>query len=1048
MRLLLNAGVLVCAVLCVVTACLAEDKTPDYSKEAAIIQEFGRDLVFSADGTWSCEQTAAIKVQSDAGVRAFGILAFDYDSENQSIEIEYVRVRTPGGNTVETPPDSVQDISSDVTRIAPTYSDLREKQIPVRGLSANSVLEYKVRLVQSKAIVPNEFWDLETFVTGAVVLRQTLRISVPAGKYVNIVSKGVTPEIQEEKGQKIYFWKAAQLTPTAQQANGKAAAEAPTVQLTTFKTWEAIGSWYGPLATARAVVTPAIQAKADELTKGLTTVQEKEKAIYDYVSTHFRYISISFGIGRYQPHAADDVLTYQYGDCKDKHTLLAALLKAAGIEAWAALIGDGIQFDNGVPSPAQFNHVITFLPDGASPVWLDTTPEIAPFGYLAPTLRDQQALVIPFSGPARLMKTPANPPFPTSENLVVDSTISDDGTLTGHFDYKLRGDGELLLRAAFHQAAAASWQELMQNIIAALGFAGKVSNVVVSNPEQTGEPLHISYDYRREDYTGWANGWITPPLFALLLPETGERQKPSDPILLKAPGTITFRSTTRLPKGYSAQPPNGVTLAAKFAIYRSSYRFANGVLSAERQLSILISRVQASEWDEYQKFAKQILDDHNNTVQVVAETTAAPALDAQADEARARELMQQAAQFLQQGRLDAARDAVSQAAGLSPNTRGLWWLRASLLFLSGKPDLALAAMQKEVDLHPDFIEAYRALAQGEMQFGKTERAIETLRGGLKANPGNVDLVASLASLLNDQKRYEEAADLLAPALQKSPDKENLQLAYITAALNSGKKEEGIAAARRLLEKSNSALSINNVARSLADSAADLKLAREYAEKAVLRLEEESKQTTLDNFDNKDLARVNALVAVWDTLGWTYYKSGDLVTAQKYMQAAWMLGQRGDIADHLGQLYDKAGKRDEAIHYWRLALADDSRLADVRQRLGPSRVAVAPPRNAGSPISLQEELGRQRAVVVPNLQARAGSAEFWILFSAKGAEDAQFISGSNELEAARLALLQAHYANFFPDNGPEKIVRRGILSCSQHTKPSCELVFLLPRDTHR
>ncbi len=49
-------------------------------------------------------------------------------------------------------------------------------------------------------------------------------------------------------------------------------------------------------------------------------------------------IGIAFGIGRYQPHAADDVLTNNYGDCKDKQTLLASLLQASGITLYPALV--------------------------------------------------------------------------------------------------------------------------------------------------------------------------------------------------------------------------------------------------------------------------------------------------------------------------------------------------------------------------------------------------------------------------------------------------------------------------------------------------------------------------------------------------------------------------------------------------------------------------------------------------------------------------------------------------------------------------------------
>ena len=69
-------------------------------------------------------------------------------------------------------------------------------------------------------------------------------------------------------------------------------------------------------------------AKAEELTRGKKSDLEKLQAIYDYVAKNFRYVSLSFGLGRYQPHSASEVLANQYGDCKDKHTLLAALADA------------------------------------------------------------------------------------------------------------------------------------------------------------------------------------------------------------------------------------------------------------------------------------------------------------------------------------------------------------------------------------------------------------------------------------------------------------------------------------------------------------------------------------------------------------------------------------------------------------------------------------------------------------------------------------------------------------------------------------------------
>ena len=105
-------------------------------------------------------------------------------------------------------------------------------------------------------------------------------------------------------------------------------------------------------------------------------------AIFNDVALHIHYVGLDFGIGRYQPHPADDVLSNEYGDCKDKHTLLAALLKAAGIEAWPVLISSSRELDPATPSPAQFDHVITLVPLDGKLLWMDSTEEIAPVGVL------------------------------------------------------------------------------------------------------------------------------------------------------------------------------------------------------------------------------------------------------------------------------------------------------------------------------------------------------------------------------------------------------------------------------------------------------------------------------------------------------------------------------------------------------------------------------------------------------------------------------------------------------------------------------------------
>jgi hypothetical protein len=415
------AGVLLLVLLAAPVDSIRAQQVNTNKDNGFVIEKLETNVRFAASGTSEREQILRVRIESDAAVRQFGVLSFPFDNDGERVAVDYVRVRKADGSTVETPESNFQEAPSAVTSGAPMYSDLREKQIPVKALASGDTMEYRVRWIRTKPLVQNQFWYEHDFLEDGVVQEETLTISVPAAQYVKLSSPGAKPQIREENGQKTYSWKTAHLeaikpetkkpdTKKPNQAEKKSPAmPAHSVELTTFRNWEEVGRWYAQLAADKTAVTPAIQAKADALTKGLTTSAEKQRAIYDYVSTKFRYISVSLGAGRYQPHAADEVMSNLYGDCKDKHTLLATLLKAAGIEAWPVLIGAELPFDPDMPSPAQFNHVITVLPNEGNYVWLDSTPEIAPFGLLEPFLRDHQALVIPSTGPARVMTAPAEP---------------------------------------------------------------------------------------------------------------------------------------------------------------------------------------------------------------------------------------------------------------------------------------------------------------------------------------------------------------------------------------------------------------------------------------------------------------------------------------------------------------------------------------------------------------------------------------------------------------------------------------------------------------
>ena len=435
-----------------------------------------------------------MRIQSEAGVQQWGVLSGGYSSANERVEIGYVRVRKADGTVVETLPDSAQDVTSEIMRTAPMYSDYHEKHIAVKGLGVGDLLEYQITLRLHTPLIPGQFWYAYDFNKVNVVLDEEIEVSLPKEREVKVGSPDLKPMIADSGNRRVYNWK-------TMNGVGKDKVEPrrelppPAILVTTFKSWEEVGRWWNGLEQEQAKPTAEIRAKADELTRTAATREEKVRALYNYVSTRFRYISISFGIGRFQPHAALEVFKNEYGDCKDKHTLLAALLAAEGIEAYPVLMNSSRHIDPNVPSPGQFDHVVTAVPEtpnSSKLIWLDTTAEVAPYGFLTFNLRDKQALVIPNSLPPRLVKTPTDPPVRNFVAFEIDAKLSDDGVLEGKMQRSYRGDAEVLLRAAFRQVAQAQWKDLVQGIGQGMGYAGEVSEVEVGSPEDTSEPFHYS----------------------------------------------------------------------------------------------------------------------------------------------------------------------------------------------------------------------------------------------------------------------------------------------------------------------------------------------------------------------------------------------------------------------------------------------------------------------------------------------------------------------------------------------------------------------------
>jgi Domain of Unknown Function with PDB structure (DUF3857) len=156
----------------------AEQKQPDYSQEAYVIERMTTSYRFEKDGTGQREQSLRVKVQSDAGVESFGQLVFPYSSANE----KHVSVRKPDGSEVKAQASAVQDLTAPISRQAPVYTDLRQKHVTVPGLRPGDTLEYRVVWRITTPLAPNHFWLEHDFLKrNWIVFDERLEVDIPLG---------------------------------------------------------------------------------------------------------------------------------------------------------------------------------------------------------------------------------------------------------------------------------------------------------------------------------------------------------------------------------------------------------------------------------------------------------------------------------------------------------------------------------------------------------------------------------------------------------------------------------------------------------------------------------------------------------------------------------------------------------------------------------------------------------------------------------------------------------------------------------------------------
>ena len=392
-----------------------------------------------------------------------------------------------------------------------------------------------------------------------------------------------------------------------------------------LRNWSATSVWLSGLADPANVITEAIRVKAAELTRGANNELEKIRAIAVFTQAT-NYMSVDLNIergGGYAPHAADDTLARNYGDCKDKAALMRALLEAAGIKAFVTSIySGGREFVRPEwPSSLQFNHAIIAIsvsPETRAPsvfqhprlgrlLMFDPTDDSTPLGNIPEDEQGSHALVLA-GQKGELITMPDLPGEMNRTESAYEGRLELNGRLSAHLDRHYFGQAAGPMR---HRLKSHDTDSLTRLLEAA--FAQRLGGLSMEHVETTDhlplDRLEMKLDLHVRQFGQFMQKKLLVVSPGSLVADTGyafPAEPRSLPIQLEAEFRDDKVNFTFPPQFTVDELPDPVKIDSPYGTYRATWKVAGGQVSFEHSLKVNRVTAPASEYALVRAFFDQV----------------------------------------------------------------------------------------------------------------------------------------------------------------------------------------------------------------------------------------------------------------------------------------------------------------------------------------------------------------------------------------------------------------------------------------------------------
>ena len=262
-------------------------------------------------------------------------------------------------------------------------------------------------------------------------------------------------------------------------------------------------------------------------------------------------------------------------------------------------------------------------------------------------------------------------------------------------------------------------------------------------------------------------------------------------------------------------------------------------------------------------------------------------------------------------------------------------------------DVLMAFSENEPDYGPAQLLAAEYLLRQENMTG----ALEKLRQANRLMPEQPDAWRQRVQILFQMERYEDVISISDSANTYASDDAFVQFFTGASYMLTDQPEEAFT----WLESASFAPANRNfrsvIQSTLADVQTDLdrwnEAKRSY--ERALRLDP-ANHNAMNNYaynlslQGEDLDRALELAeeaisyqpenaAYLDTIGWIYYKRGEYEQAREFIQRSVDTGESGpEVYEHLGDVFEALGNKEEAVRWWNKALENDSNREYLKDRI--------------------------------------------------------------------------------------------------------------------